>query len=245
MRIDVLDVEFDNMTMEEAIAKAQELMEEHDTQYVVTPNPEIVWLCRKDEALKSAVENAAMVLPDGIGVIYGAKIMGTPLKSKVPGADFAEQLMASMAGTGKKVFLLGSKPGVAEKAAENLVAKYPGLIICGTADGYFKEDGPIVEKINTAAPDLLLVCLGAPKQEKWMRKNASDLNVSLMAGLGGTLDVIAGTVRRAPEKWQKMNLEWLYRLLKQPSRFGRMMKLPAFLITVMWRRVTHGKTHSN
>lgn len=245
MRINVLDVGFDNINMEEAVKKALALMDERRAEYVVTPNPEIVWLCRKDKDLKNAVEKAAMVLPDGIGVIYGARILGAPLKEKVPGADFAERLIEAISKTGKKAFLFGSKPGVAESAAEKLRAKYPGLNICGTADGYFKEDEPVVEAINAAAPDLLLVCLGAPKQEKWMNKNAARLNVGLMAGLGGTLDVFSGAAKRAPEVWRKLNLEWLYRLFKQPKRFGRMLKLPAFLITVIWRRGTNGKTHCN
>lgn len=244
MRIDVLDVLFDNTTMDTAVEAAMTLMEEHRAKYAVTPNPEIVWLCRKDDELKIAVENAAMVLPDGIGVIYGAKILGTPLNGKVSGADFAEKLMGQMEGTGKTVFLLGSKPGVAEKAAENLKGRYPALRICGTADGYFKDDASVIEKVNAVSPDLLLVCLGAPKQEKWMYKNASQLDVGLMAGLGGTLDVIAGTVKRAPEAWQRFNLEWLYRLIKQPKRFFRMMKLPAFLLAVVWRRLTRGKANS-
>jgi len=231
--------------MSGAVEKALALLSGPGGSYVVTPNPEIVWLCRKDAALAAAVAGAALVLPDGIGVIYGAKILGTPLSEKVPGADFAERLMAEMAKTGKSVYFLGARPGVAEAAAKKLAEKYPGLGIAGTADGYFREDGPVIDRINAAKPDLLLVCLGAPKQEKWMAKNASALSVPLMAGLGGTLDVFAGNVKRAPAGWQKLNLEWLYRLLKQPARFGRMMKLPAFLAAVVWRRMTHGKAHSD
>jgi N-acetylglucosaminyldiphosphoundecaprenol N-acetyl-beta-D-mannosaminyltransferase len=237
MRTNVLCVGFDNITMDEAVEKAMELMEQHGSGYVVTPNPEIVWLCRKNPELSTAVESASLVLPDGIGIIYGAKILGRPLKEKVPGADFAERLFAEMAKTGKSVFLLGAKPGVAKTAGEKLTEKYPGLNVCGTADGYFKEDEPIINMINEQKPDLVLVCLGAPKQELWMSRNAEKLDVGLMAGLGGSLDVYAGVVQRAPEKWQKMNLEWLYRLIKQPSRFGRMMKLPAFLCAVVWQRI--------
>ncbi|MGM9522527.1 MAG: WecB/TagA/CpsF family glycosyltransferase [Oscillospiraceae bacterium] len=237
MRTDVLGVGFDNVTMEEAVARAEALIASPETGYVVTPNPEIVWACRKNEELKAAVSGASLVLPDGIGVIYGARILSRPLKEKVPGADFAERLFEKMAEKGQSVYLLGAKPGVAETAGKNLTEKYPGLKVCGTADGYFKEDGPVIERINASAPDLLLVCLGAPKQELWMSRNAERLNVRLMAGLGGSLDVYAGVVQRAPESWQRMNLEWLYRLIKQPSRFRRMLKLPAFLFAVIWQRI--------
>ena len=237
MRIEVLGVEFDNLNMDEAAAKAMELMERRSSSYVVTPNPEIVWMCRDNAALKEAVEAADLVVPDGIGVIYGAKILGTPLKERVPGIDLGTRLFAAVKEKGKTLYLLGAKPGIAEKAAENISEQFPGIKICGTADGYFKDDAPVIDKINAAAPDLLLVCLGAPKQEIWMRNNADKLNVGLMMGLGGVLDVFAGTVQRAPESWQKLGLEWLYRLLKQPSRIKRMIKLPVFVFAAIWQRI--------
>lgn len=237
LKINVCDINFDNLTMDEAVSRGMELMDQKKAAYVVTPNSEIAWMCRKDGELKKLINGADMVLPDGIGIIYGAKILGRPMKEKVAGCDFAENIFAAMAKTDKTAYLLGAKPGVAEKAAENLMAKYPGLKIVGTADGYFKEDGPVVEKINAVEPELLLVCLGAPKQEKWMVKNAPDLKVGLMAGLGGSLDVFSGTVERAPEKWQKMGLEWLYRLYKEPKRIKRMSMLPAFLISTVWQRL--------
>ena len=235
-RIDVLGVEFDNLSMDEAVDRAWELMRERRAAYVVTPNPEIVMVCREDPEARAAVAGAALTIPDGIGVIYGAKIQKTPLKEKVPGIDFTCRLFERMAAEGKRVFLFGSKPGVAEKARDNLAERYPGLEFVGVNDGYFKDDGPVVEKINAAAPDLVLVCLGAPKQEKWMHVNAPRLDVGLMIGAGGSLDVFAGTVERAPEKWQKAGLEWLYRLAKEPKRIGRMMKLPQFLLCVMFKK---------
>ena len=235
-KIDVLGVEFDNLSMDEAVGRAWDLMRERRAAYVVTPNPEIVMVCREDPEAKAAVAGAALTIPDGIGVIYGAKIQKTPLKEKVPGIDFTCRLFERMAAEGKRVFLFGSKPGVAEKARDNLAERYPGLEFVGVNDGYFKDDGPVVEKINAAAPDLVLVCLGAPKQEKWMHVNAPRLDVGLMIGAGGSLDVFAGTVERAPEKWQKAGLEWLYRLTKEPKRIGRMMKLPQFLLCVMFKK---------
>ena len=237
MRIDVMGVGFDSLTIEEAVAKAKTLMAERRAAYVVTPNPEIVMVCREQPEAMEAVQAADLVLPDGIGVIYGARILGTPLKTKLPGIDFIQALMADMAKEGKSVFLLGAKPGVAEAAAEKLKAQYPGLAVVGTQDGYFKDDAPVVEAVNAARPDLLLVCLGAPKQELWMQRNQSLLNVGLMAGLGGSLDVFAGNVRRAPKAFQRLGLEWLYRLMKEPKRIGRMMKLPKFLFACIGKKL--------
>ena len=237
MRIDVLGVGFDSLTMAEAVARAKKLMAEHRAAYVVTPNPEIVMACRERAETMQAVNAADLVLPDGVGVVYGAKILGTPLKQKLPGIDFIQALMVDMAQEGRRVFLLGSKPGVAEQAAEKLETMFPGLVIAGTHDGYFKEDAPVVEAVNAAQPDLLLVCLGAPKQELWMQRNQSALNVGLMAGLGGSLDVFAGNVKRAPRAFQKLGLAWLYRLLKEPKRLGRMMKLPKFLFACIGKKL--------
>lgn len=237
MRTEVLNIGFDNITKDEAVAMGEKLLETEGASYIVTPNPEIVWMCREDTKLKETIEKADLVLPDGIGIVYGARILGRPLKEKIPGIDFISGLFGRMAESGKTVFLLGAKPGVAQRAGAELSAKYPGLTVCGVHDGYFKEDGPVIEEINRAAPDLLLVCLGAPKQEYWMAKNRDKLHVKLMAGLGGSLDVFAGEVKRAPVFFQKLGLEWFHRLLKEPWRIKRMMKLPLFLFAVMGQRI--------
>ena len=237
MRTDVLGVGFDSLTMEEAVERAYRLLEGNTPAYIVTPNPEIVWECRKDPGLKEIIGEAALVLPDGIGIVYGAKILKRPLKGKLAGYDFAENLMARMAAKGKSVFLFGSKPGVADMAAQNLKTKYPGLVIAGTANGYFEEDGPIIDAINASNPDFLIVGLGAPKQERWMASRRGQLRVGLMAGLGGALDGYAGTFQRAPLGWQKANLEWLYRLIKEPKRIKRQIRLPLFLLAVVGQRL--------
>lgn len=232
MRVDVLGVGFDNLTLDEAVERGRELLRAGGTHYVVTPNPEIVEVCREDPAAREAVNGADLVLADGIGVIYGAKMLGTPLKGRVTGIGFAQGLMARMAEGGKRLFLLGARPGVAEKAAENLRRQYPGLVIAGTHDGYFKEDQPVIEAIRASGADAAFVCLGAPKQEKWMRENGEATGAHLLVGLGGCLDVFSGEVQRAPEIFQKLGLEWLHRLIKDPRRIGRMMKLPLFLVHV-------------
>lgn len=232
MRIDVLGIGFDNVTMDEAVAEGTRLMNTEGAHYVVTPNPEIVEVCREDPVARDAVNGADLVLPDGIGIVKGAAMLGTPLKEKTPGIEFAGRLMGKMAEQGKRLFLLGAKPGVAEMAAVLLGRQYPGLIIAGTHDGYFKEDGPVAEEIRQSGADCVFVCLGAPKQEFWMAKNGSATGARLLCGLGGSLDVFAGTVQRAPEFWSRHGLEWFYRLCKEPRRIGRMMKLPLFLVHV-------------
>ena len=232
MRIDVLGVGFDNLTMDEAVAEGLRLTESQGTHYVVTPNPEIVELCRENLAAKIAVNEAALVLPDGIGVVKGAAMLGTPLKGRVPGIEFAAGLMAGLAANGKTLYLLGAKPGVAEQAAQRLQATYPGLVIAGTHDGYFKDDAAVAEEIRKAGADVVFVCLGAPKQELWMKKFGPVTGAHLLCGLGGSLDVFAGVVERAPKFWSDHGLEWFYRLCREPRRIGRMMKLPLFLVHV-------------
>lgn len=244
IKTEVLGTYFDNVTMDEALDIGETLINESGFSYAVTPNPEICWLAEKDKSVRAAVDGASLIIPDGIGVIYGAKILGTPLKEKVPGADFAEKLMERMSKSGKTAYFLGAKPGVAEKAAEKLMEKYPGLKVVGTQDGYFKDDAPVIADINEKSPDLLLVCLGAPKQEKWMADNANVLSARLAIGLGGSLDVYAGTVERAPEIWQKLNLEWLYRVGPDPKRWGRALRLPAFMFAVIGEKIS-GKAHRN
>ena len=232
MRINVLGVGFDNLLMIEAVARGVDMLSQPGAHYVVTPNPEIVEICRKNPEAMRAVNGADLVLADGIGIIKGARILGTPLKARNPGIEFAAYLMREMAEKGRSLYLLGAKPGVAEAAGERLAAKYPGLRIAGTHDGYFQEDGPVIEAIRRSGADCVFVCLGAPKQELWMAKHGEATGARLLCGLGGSLDVFAGVVERAPKFWSDHGLEWFYRLCKNPRRAGRMMKLPLFLVHV-------------
>ena len=241
LRTEIIGVGFDDLTLDEAAGAAAGMIEEGGFHYVVTPNPELVDRARREEPFRQALNGADLVLPDGIGVVYAAKLLGRPLKGRCPGIDFAGKLMERMAKTGLRLYLLGAKPGVAETAAARLEAKYPGLIICGTHDGYFKEDAPVVEAVRAAEADVVFVCLGAPKQEYWMVKNGPATGARLMAGLGGSLDVFAGVVERAPESWQRLGLEWLYRLTKEPKRIGRMARLPLFLLSALGERGKAGK----
>ena len=184
---------------------------------------------------------AAILLLLAVPMAMGWVLNASP-DWKAFGVGFAQALMSRMAVEGGRLFLLGAKPGVAEKAAANLAEQYPGLTVCGTHDGYFKEDGPVVEAIKAAGADVVFVCLGSPKQELWMAGHGPATGARLMVGLGGALDVFAGTVERAPEGFQKLGLEWLYRLAKEPKRAGRMAKLPLVLVYALGERLG-GKRH--
>ena len=236
MKINILGVGFDNVTMAEALVRGRELLDSAGCHYVVTPNPEIVEACLADPAAMAAVNGADLVLPDGIGVIYGAKMLKTPLKERVPGIEFGAAMIEYCAENKKPVYFLGGKPGVAEQAAEKLKGQHNGLIVAGTHDGYFSDDAAAAALIRESGADMALVCLGAPKQERFMASYAAATGARLLLGLGGALDVFAGVAQRAPGFYVNHNLEWFYRLLRNPSRIGRMMKLPLFLLHVAGAR---------
>lgn len=237
MRTDILGVGFDSITLPQAVEKAVDLLERGGTHYVVTPNPELVQRAGKEPPFRDVLNGADLVLPDGVGITYAAKILGRPLAARVPGIDFAAALCGELAKSGRKLFLLGAKPGVAEQAAENLKKEHPGLTVCGVHDGYFKEDGPVAAEIRAAGADAVFVCLGFPRQEYWMAQHGGETGAALLVGLGGSLDVFAGQVKRAPKGFQKLGLEWLYRLITQPSRIGRMAKLPLFLCAAVGAKI--------
>lgn len=234
-KINVRGINFDNITMDEAVAAGIEYLKGNEVRSVYTPNSEIVQMCIEDPDFAKTVNSADMIVPDGIGVVKAADILGTPLKEKVAGVELGEHLLCAAAKLGYKVYFLGGKPGVAETAAQKMEEKYGGLNVVATHNGYFEKQGAetdsVIANINDTAPDLLFVCLGVPAQEKWIYENKERFTtVKLVLALGGSLDVYAGNVKRAPKIFINCGLEWLYRLLKQPSRIGRMMSLPKFLI---------------
>ena len=237
MKTTVLGVAYDNITMAEALARGRELLAGSETAYCVTPNAEMAYEAMHDSEFCSILNGAALVLPDGAGVILGAKIVRTPLKEKVAGIDFAQNMLAVFEETGSRLYRLGSKPGIAELAAEKMLQKHPKLCICGIRDGYFQDEAEVVQAINEAKADAVYVCLGSPKQERFMYAHRGELNARLLVGLGGTLDGIAGTVKRAPKWMIRLQLEWLYRLIKEPKRFKRMLRLPKYIFAALKTRM--------
>ncbi len=238
--IDILGVKINKIDMNEAVETAKGYMNEGGFHYIFTPNSEIVMAAYKNKELAEKVNSADMRTADGIGLVYAGKILGSPLKERVAGFDLVMKLLEALPEMGKSAYFFGGAPGVAEEAAKKLEEKFPGINICGTANGYFDEvrEKEIIAEINEKKPDLLLVCLGFPKQENWISSHKDELSCSLAMGVGGTLDVIAGKVQRAPDIFIKLGLEWFYRLIKQPSRIGRMMALPKFLLTVIGKKIT-------
>ena len=241
MKTEILGISFDDLTREEAAQLGAQLLAEDRFHYVVTPNPEFILAAEKDQAFLDVLNSADLVLADGVGVVYSAKILGKPLKGRVPGIEFAEDMLACLDQMGGRLYLLGAKPGVAEEAGRRILAQYPNIVLCGTQDGYFKDEEAALLKVAAARPDLLFVCLGAPKQEKWMARWGRHTGARLAIGLGGALDVFAGNVERAPESWRRLGLEWAYRLKKEPQRAGRMARLPLVLVKAAGERMRDGK----
>ena len=237
MKIDVMGLKFDSMTMDEALSRAEALLRGDKAAYVVTPNAEIAYEALHDGQLREMLNGADLMLPDGAGVVLASKLLRTPVTQKVAGVDFAAGLLGILERNGQSLYLLGGKPGIGELAAQKMLEAHPQLRIAGIADGYFQDEAPVIAKINASGADALFVCLGAPKQERFMVQHQQELHVHLMAGLGGSLDAFAGTVQRAPAWMIRLNLEWLYRLIREPKRFRRMLRLPKYLWAVMLKRI--------
>lgn len=234
-KVNILGVWVDMVNVSRAADRIMQFFNEDGLHKVYTPNSEIIMAAYKDDNFKNVLNSAELLTADGIGVVYASKILGKPIAERAAGYDIACEVLDRIKGTSHGVFLFGGKPGVAETAKEKLEERYPGIKISGCRNGYFKpeEEQGIVEEINNSGADLIFVCLGAPKQELWIDKYKDSLKANVAMGVGGSLDVFAGTALRAPEFYCKHGLEWFYRLMKQPSRAGRMMALPKFGLTVL------------
>jgi len=230
-RVRILDVLIDVLTMSEAVGKIEEFIVEKKPHQVITANAEMVMLAQTDREFKGILQEADLVTGDGAGVVWASGKFGQKLPERVTGVDLVKNLLPLATQKGYKIFLLGAAPGVADTAAQKMQEKYPDLIIAGIQDGYFSAENEqtILAKIKEREPDILLVALGFPRQEKWIKKHLSFLQIPVAIGIGGTLDVFSGKVERAPVWMQKSNLEWFYRLLKEPKRAMRMLALPKFV----------------
>ena len=232
--VEILGVPVAALTMAEAVGQAERWMDERRGALIATANAEMIMNATRDEELFEILRAADLVVPDGAGTVWAAHHLGHEMPERVAGYDLAQQLLKRAPEKDRRVFFFGSAPGVAEKAKQKAEAVYPGIRVVGTRNGYFSEaDEPgIIREIREAKPDLLLAALGVPKQEKWLKKHKDELGVPVSIGVGGTLDVMAGTAKRAPVWMQKAKLEWLFRGILQPKRAGRLLALPKFVFRV-------------
>lgn len=233
--VKIFGVRFDNVDAEEANKQFIALMGSDKLGIIYTPNTEIIMKAQDDPEFKVILNEGDLVIPDGIGVVLASKIHHLGLSERVPGIELMTMMLEYCNRTGKSIYLFGGQPNVANLAAQKIKESYPNLRIAGTRDGFFEssQEINILDEINEKKPDILFVALGAPKQEKWINKYKKTINAKVAMGVGGSLDVWAGTVKRAPVFFQKTGLEWFYRLLKQPTRIVRMMLLPKFMIKVI------------
>lgn len=241
----VLGVAVDRLSMRGAISRVGSLImregreqQGYETAHVVTANSEIIMMAKEQSDFAEILARAALVVPDGIGVVWAARLLGDRLPERVAGIDLMDEVLAVCANRGWRPFFLGAAPGVAEEAVSALKQRFPGLQIAGVHHGYFDatEEAAVLEMITLASPDLLLVAMGAPRQEYWIARHRAELRVPVAVGVGGSLDVWAGRSSRAPGWMREIGLEWAYRLMRQPRRLLRMTALPRFAMTVLWHR---------
>lgn len=234
-KVDILGIHVDSLTMGEAVKRVCGFIEEKTPVLIATANAEMLMRATYDRELKAILNDAALVVPDGAGTVWAAHHLGHIMPERVAGYDLAQELMSEAPRKGYRIFFFGAAPGVAEQAKKKAEKLYPGIEIVGIRNGFFSaEDEPeILREIQKASPDILLVALGVPKQEKWLAAHLEELAVPVSMGIGGTFDVMAGIMKRAPRWMQKAKLEWLFRGALQPKRAGRLMALPRFVFKVM------------
>ncbi|MCM3668079.1 WecB/TagA/CpsF family glycosyltransferase [Mesobacillus maritimus] len=210
--------------------------------FIVTANPEIVMQAKKNHDYFEVVQSANYVVPDGYGIILASRMLQTPIPERVTGYDITIRLLELSNQRGWKVYLLGGKKEVNDAAAASIQKDYPHVNLVGRHHGFFNwEDGKVAKEIEDLQPDIVLVALGVPRQELWIAKHIDRFNHGIFIGVGGSIDVLAGTVKRAPKIWQALKIEWLYRLVKQPSRWRRMLALPEFVMEVLKEKFSSKK----
>ena len=233
-KVTILGVPVDAITMGEAVARIDSFIEKRTPVLVATANAEMLMRATHDGALRRILQGAAMVTPDGAGTVWAAHHLGHAMPERVAGYDMVQELMREAPAKHRRIFFFGSAPGVADKAKKKAEQLYPGIEIVGTRNGFFTaaDEPAIIEEIKAAHPDILLAALGVPKQEKWLAKHLGELGVPVAIGVGGTFDVMAGIMKRAPRWMQRAKLEWLVRGMMQPQRAGRLRALPRFVLKV-------------
>ncbi|TYR76005.1 WecB/TagA/CpsF family glycosyltransferase [Rossellomorea vietnamensis] len=232
--VDIMGVPFLHTDQKGFIRLLDERIQKQDKTFVVTANPEIVMKANEEPELMEIIQKATYVTADGIGVIKAAQLLNNPLPERVTGYDTMVELLSLSNQKNYSIYLLGAQEETLQKAQSNIKEKYPNLVIKGSHNGFFDwNTDTIASEIQSLQPDIIFVALGVPRQEEWISQNFAEFSHGVFIGVGGSFDVVAGTVPRAPEIWQKMNLEWFYRLVKQPSRWKRMLALPRFAVKVL------------
>ncbi|ETY75179.1 WecB/TagA/CpsF family glycosyltransferase [Lactiplantibacillus fabifermentans] len=226
--VSILNVPFINTTNAAFVAQLKQDILAHHNRFVVTANPEILMYAREHPDYQQVLKQADYITPDGIGVIQGAQILGTPLPERITGYDTLLDLLQWGHEQRQRVFFLGAKPEVLKQVVATVKTQYPNLVIAGALDGYYDDEATVVDQISAAKPDMIFIATGFPKQEFFIAKYRHRVD-GLWMGVGGSFDVLAGAVKRAPKFWQDHHIEWLYRLIKEPSRFKRMLVLPRYL----------------
>ena len=239
-RVEILGVNVDAVTMAQAVERVINLIAEKNSSMVATANAEMLLNATHDDELKKILNAASLVVPDGAGTVWAARHLGKFMPERVAGFDLVQELMKIAPARDIKFFLFGAAPGIADKAKLKAETLYPGIKIVGTRNGYFKpaDEPEIINQIKNSRADILLAALGVPKQEKWLFKYKDELRIPVSIGVGGTFDVMAGIVKRAPLWMQKARLEWLFRAMLQPSRAGRLIALPKFVFKVHKQKVS-------
>lgn len=229
-KVSVLGVSFDNKTKEVFLEELMKRINRKEKTFVVTANPEIVMYAKKDPSYMSLIKEADYVVADGIGIIKGSKILGTPIVERVAGYDLMLELLAQANQKQSRVYLLGAKEEVLQKTVERVKERYPSIQLVGARNGYFDlSDSSVIEDVQQTKPDMVFVAIGYPRQEQWIHEYLKTASQGLLMGVGGSFDVLSGKSKRSPDIFIRLNAEWLYRLIKQPTRFKRMMALPLFL----------------
>jgi N-acetylglucosaminyldiphosphoundecaprenol N-acetyl-beta-D-mannosaminyltransferase len=237
--VQILGVNIHPVTMEQTLQSLESFALGSDTHQIATVNPEFVMLAQIHRDFHDALNNASLCVPDGIGIVLGARLLGYDVPERVAGIDILERFSSVASRRGFRIFLLGAQPGVAERAATLLTQKYPGLIVAGTYAGSPRreEEDEICRRIRNSAPHILFVAYSTPLQDVWIARNQSRVGVPVAMGVGGSLDFVAGVQHRAPLWVRRVGLEWLFRLVNQPSRWRRMLTLPRFAFAVIAARI--------
>lgn len=232
-KVNILNVYFDNMTQEGLVSQLNQTIKLQQKTFVVTANPEIVMYANQNSDYMEILKKADYITADGIGIVKGARILGTPIVERVAGYDLMLELLKNANQFNYSIYLVGAKEEVIKKAAKKIKDDYPNIVLKGYQNGYFElTNEKVLNKALQAQADIIFVALGFPKQEKWIQNYLNQSSKGLAMGVGGSFDAFTGTVKRAPDLIIKMNIEWLYRLVKQPTRFKRMLMIPKFLISI-------------